>query len=286
LGLTVSDSDPYADYNNARAAMRETAKWIVSGAAALIIFVVGASTVSSLGSMSSGQWRFWAAIGAAVAGLALCWWPFTKAIAVLRPQLMTLRNFVHPSDETFRKVRDSVNNVLASQLPPAYPTLQVFSAYYETQRRAAFDPGSAVAADALARFKQARTIHGLGLQMCLTEYMACRFVELIRSIKRWPGPAIVAAFIAFAYFANPPKEAEGGKPIAHPQVLDIATTTANNEAFANAKVAEICYKTQAKMIALEDLVGNRISGVLAPRPGAPCERTRLILLADGRIEIP
>jgi len=54
-----------------------------------------------------------------------------------------------------------------------------FSAYYENTAKSGFDPGSAVAADALARFKQARTIHGLGLQIVFDGIYGVSLDELI-----------------------------------------------------------------------------------------------------------
>jgi len=282
----MGDSDPLADFKNARATMRETAKWIISGGGALIVLVVGASTVSSLGTMSWDRPRLWAALFSAALGFVLCWAPFTRAVTVLRPESIPLRNFAHPPDQKYRNVRDKVGDLLNGQLPMQYPSIEVFSDYVEALRISAFNQDQAIAAPALARFKQAKPLHDVCLQMCLTEYTGSNFDELIDSVKRRQGPVIIAAFIAFAYLANPPKDEETGKAIATPELLDIPSNAFNDAVFADAKVASGCFKPGAKMVAIEDLPGKRVSGVLAPRAGEVCERTRLTLMGDGRIAIP
>jgi hypothetical protein len=158
------------------------------------------------------DWRFCLAVGALTTALTLCWWPFSRAVAVLRPEAMSLRELAAATAGDLFEATSNIDALIREDLPDGL-TLRTFVSAYDTgvlrtQTRDAAKPEDAdrdvAALD--ASYQRIRAA-------CLTELVCIRFDKLKNAI-RWPGSLILLTFMVFAWAANPGKD--GAKVIDKP----------------------------------------------------------------------
>jgi hypothetical protein len=197
----ANDSNVSA-FESGRANLRETAKWMVSGIVGVAGLFVGASSVSQLGSMEIGC-RFWLAVISLVIALGLCWIPFSRAISVLRSEVLSLGIFKTSGEGEFATAGKNIELLIKRDIPNEL-TLNQFIEQYESLRKTAFknpnedDAQRDVAAldDNYQRIRQA----------CISELVGVRFDKLKDSIA-FPGSVILLTFLIFSWAANPAKDA-------------------------------------------------------------------------------
>lgn len=197
-----------------RANLRDTAKWMVSGIVGVAGLFVGASSVSQLGGMEIG-WRFCVAVVALVTALGLCWFPFAKAIAVLRSEVLSLRAFTdaQPGSDLATAAKN-IELLVKPDLPNGF-NLAEFVEKYDSLRKEAFDRAAPADAqrDVVAIDNKYQRIR----QACISELVGVQFDKLSNSL-RFPGSVILLAFLVFGWAANPAKDAPKlvDKPYAEP----------------------------------------------------------------------
>jgi hypothetical protein len=200
----MSDApDPTASFAAARANIRDTAKWVMGVVSAVVALMVGATAISQLGAMDTSNPRLWWAYEGLAIGAALSWFPFTRAIAVLKSELMTLREIMAAGKDKPLMVmaRDRAAKKLEGQLPIG--TLAEFHAHYEELRNLAlYNPDAAARAKAGAELAGLSAYQTVCAQTCVTEFVMLRFDSLIATLI-FPGVLILAAFATFAWAANP-----------------------------------------------------------------------------------
>ncbi|HEX5264844.1 MAG TPA: hypothetical protein VFW13_15035 [Phenylobacterium sp.] len=273
-------SEPVGNpFRDGRANLRETAKWMVSGAVGAATLIVGSSTISQLGGMEADTPRFWVAMLALILAASLCWFPFIFAINVLRSELYSLSQFTAATKGDFKAAIEDVSKILG-KLPEGV-FVRDFVAQYPALRSKAWSssPDTATRDKAVAdlenRFQMAR-------ELCISQLVEIRFSRLVNSI-RFPGALIVVLFLVFTWAANPPKDAIKiyDKPLAE------ALTPERMARLKDAKVAPGCYGQGAQLVAIGAPDAGPQTAILTPPPAnaAACPPRKVTLSADRILKV-
>jgi len=223
----MSDPDPAAPFAAARANIRDTAKWVMAATTGVTGLLVGSTAFSQLGAMDASNPRLWWAYWSLAIGAAMAWIVFTRAVAVLKSELMTLREIMAAGKDRPLMVmaRERAAQKLEGQLPIG--TLQEFQAHFEALRATALSsPARGDHAAAIAKAKAGAELTALAPyqaicgQTCVTEFVMLRFDSLIAALI-FPGVLALAAFLVFAWSANPgpPKPGPALAPVYQVRVL-------------------------------------------------------------------
>jgi hypothetical protein len=187
-------------FTEGRANLRETAKWMISGAVGAATLIVGSSTISQLGAMAM-DWRFAVAIVALIVAAGLCWVPFIRAVDVLRSEIFALNQFVEAKSGDLKEAADEVSKILGRQ--PEGGDMRAFIANYPALRSAAWRKAADDTAG-LAAVQDLDSRMRICLDACISQLVAIRFGRLVDAIK-FPGVVILLTFLLFTWAANPPK---------------------------------------------------------------------------------
>ena len=271
--MAEATGNPFRD---GRANLRETAKWMVSGALAAATLIIGSSTFSQLGSLDTGEFRFWLAIATLVLAAGLCWIPLRNAVDVLRSELHSLKAFESAKDGDLKDAFDQVVELMGTL--PEGVSLDGFVRGFDARRAQAetsdLDPATRErrVADLDAKFAQAREI-------CISQLVTIRFDRLMASL-RWPGAAILVLFLAFTWAANPAKDVV--KVFDRPYVEALSTDRiATLDAL---EVATACTGPGAQLISVgAPEAGPQIAVLTPPVPNPSKCRPRKVTLSAGRI---
>ena len=106
------------------------------------------------------------------------------------------------------------------------------------------------------------------MALALTAEMRVRFERLIRTMS-WTGPLIILCFLAFAWAANPGKEAA---PLAHPRPITIAFRPENAPEFALSGLPASCYTPSLNLMLLAENSEGGFSAVTVPSDKCPALR--------------
>jgi hypothetical protein len=270
--MADASADPF---RAGRANLRDTAKWLIAASAGAASLIVGSSTFSQLGAMDLRDHRLWVAVLAVIVAAGLCWIPFTRAIDVLRSDLVSLHKFASATSGDFKAATDDVSALLGTL--PEGCDLRAFAARFPQLRTDAWNAApdaaskAAAIADLDARFDTYR-------EACSSQLVAIRFQHLVAALWRY-GWAILLSFLVFAYAANPPKDALTltDKPILEPLGPErIGVLTA-------AGVKPACLPGAQLLVVATPDSGARIA-LLMPPPGGPADcAVRRVRLEGGRI---
>jgi len=272
--MTTTD-DPLSAFADARASLRDNAKWVLSGTGALVVIVVGGTTISQVGALVPGSCRFWLAVGSGLFGLLLCAVPFNLAVEVLASELVSMRQFVDAKwgarKIAFEKVSTLTDPYLAER------SVRKFVDAYEALLKQADDPDPTKSKAANDQIDVLKPTYDEIAQACMTQLVSVQFKRLINSL-RMPGVLILLSFLVFAWAANPPKETNTTLPAA------IVTLGVDADGAASLKAAgldPVCYAPAARVLELSQTPAGMISGVLLPpRDGmaAKCLPTRVTVI--------
>jgi hypothetical protein len=219
----MSDQDPAAAFAAARANIRDTAKWVMAATAGAVGLVIGSAAFSQLGAMDGSNPRLrWAyaalALGAAAAGFV-----FLQAVAVLKSELMTLREIMAAPEGLMAEARQRAAAKLDGQIPLG--TLARFHKHYEVLRQTTLSsPAAGDHPAALAKVRAAAELAALTpyqsfcSQTCVTEYVSLRFDRLMLALIG-PGAVAMIAFVVFAWAANPGPAKPGPPPVYQVRVV-------------------------------------------------------------------
>jgi hypothetical protein len=265
-------SEPFAA---GRANLRDTAKWMVSGIAGAATLIVGSSTISQLGALDPHGWRLWVALGTLIAAAGLCWVPFSRAVAVLRSELLTLEGFVGAPGGEFRKAADDVSSLMGASLEGM--SLRNFVLAYRTLRSKAWK-------DAKDQASAEKAVAGLDSQYlacreaCVSQLVAVRFDALVWALK-YLGSVILLFFLAFTWTANPPKDVKLlDKPYEAP------LTDEDGARLSAAGVPAACYAPGARLVAVAaPPAGPQTAVLIPPRPGIQGCAVRTVTVSRGRV---
>ena len=247
--------------------LRDTAKWIVSGIAVATAGVIAGASLSSLGALAPGE-RLAAAIATAVVGYLCLGYLFAAALAVIVPRDHTLREIAENRGLP-RGWKQKIEEKLLP-LPGGFATLLAFCDYADTDNKR--DGNGAPLGEAALR------IFNLLLRQVRATAKAAEHELQFRRLKHRTfivTPFIAAAFIAYSWAANPPKEQD--VPIVEKA---ISVDAADQPLLQKIYAAPACHTSPLHVIVL----GEWPSGVqdVVTVPSASCPPVRL-RLDHGRI---
>jgi hypothetical protein len=275
----MPDTTSVSSFANSRANLRETAKWVTTSTAAIVVLVVGGSSFSQLGSLDLGP-RLLVAIASIALGSFLCWFPFRTALAVISSNVISLERIAN--DAAFATSRGRVNGYLAHRYPPQLNSLEALYADYEAQHAIARDR-TRPKADRLAAYKRLDRLRPYvveAMDIFNTDLVRTRFDELIQALKKFLVP-VLACFLLFAWSANPGKDLE--KPLKTPYQTQIARDPRTHAMFTTAKLAPQCFDGTVSLIALDERPGRRIGAVAVPTgPSSECNPVRVTLISPWK----
>lgn len=275
----AGDTEP-SSFRAGIANLRETAKWMVSGALGAVTLIAGSSTFSQLGALDLWSFRFWVAWIGLVAAIGLCWIPFWFAVAVLHSQLISLRSFMVAERGELKRAVTRVEQQVGATMP-GNKTLRAFYQGYEAARSQAWKATRNAAArekavgELDAAFATAR-------EACMSSLVEVRFRRLVFVIQ-FPGVVILAAFLAFTWAANPPKDA---KLVDHPYVEPM--TAAQLASLRALNVPAACYASGAQLVAVATTDGGPQTAVLVPPPAtrpSDCTAKKLTLSGGDIVKV-
>ena len=279
-------SNQRLNLSNARAGIRETAKWVVVASAGVATLVIGGSSFSSLGSIDWG-WRLALAVGSALVGATLCWKPFSAAVDVLTIRIHALDDIV--TDPSFSTVVNKVNPILRKQNPPGMKTVQEVIAaynrartvYYHTMTRTDNTATERAKTALQGKMKRADEV----MELCSTEQLVETFDALMRCLKTF-GPVIIVAFLCFAWAANPAKEA--GTDLPKPLPTPIAWSTEDEAVLVAAGFPKGCLRQHhPQLVAVAQKAALRTSAIaISEITDGTCPPVRIDITSAGRLEVP
>jgi hypothetical protein len=267
---------PNATFTAGRANLRETAKWMVSGSLAGATLIIGSSTFSQLGSLEG--WRLGLALVTLLAAVALCWAPFSRAVEVLRSDLLNLEDFAKadaPAD-----LRAALAKVDAHEQPlPEAISLAAFALTFDAICDAA-EAAAGTPRDKKAMVDALIQRRGTYVQECASQLVVDRFDALRASIA-FPGALIACLFVIFTFVANPPKPDMMDKPYLVP------VTTALAAQLETWGVASPCAGPDSQLLVTAELDHAPREALLIPAAadGGRCAVRKLKLAPDRILEI-
>jgi hypothetical protein len=264
----MADADEAKPFADARANLRDTAKWVIASAAGVLAVVIGGSSFSGIGSLELGV-RLGAAIAAAVLGVGLASLIFGRAIDVIASGLISIYELA--GDDRYAVARDRINAHLSSQFPPSINSLRKLALSHRRLMRQRNSSNKRTRAAAERDLDQLQPYVSHATQLCLTEDVRVRFDRLTGLLKV-SGPFALLSFVVFAWSANPPKDPE--KPVKPPVEMSLTEDADNRRALQDAKVPEACFKTGVRVLVLAERPG-RVGGILVPMDKCPPLRVQV-----------
>ncbi len=278
-----SDDDLLKPFADARASLRDNAKWVLSGAGAVVFLVLGGATISRLGSLEPDGWRLKAAVVFGLLGLGLCAIPLHFAIRLLKPEVISLQGMVAAADGASKQAVDKVDALLGSQLDGG--SVRAFVREYyglraiaEAARDDDDEAKRAAVKAANDKLDEMQSDFAQVAQTCMTELVGIQFDELMNAV-RWPAPAILVFLLVFAWAANPSSDPD--KPLAAPLVRQIRPDAPAITWLKTTGLDPRCFTPLARVILLAEEPGGRVAGLLvSPGPGIECAPTRVVVVDD------
>jgi hypothetical protein len=275
----MANDDGLKSFADARAALRDNAKWVLSGTGAVLALVVGGATISQFGSLSPSDWRFWLAVAAGLAGLFCCGFPFRRAITLLTIDLVTMNDFLAakegPKYLAYQEIEKRMGWTLTQKsvagLIREYNAQVDIVINGERQKQVN---------DASARIAELQPKYDELSQALATEFVHLQFKELMNDLGT-PGVAILLLFMVFAWAVNPPKADHTlvAKPFAitiqpDPDSLDLVRPAASDPR---------CYTPTVRVVVFASGPGGAEDAVLvSPPSGGVCPPLRVSLI-DGQL---
>jgi len=264
----MANDDLAKPFRETRASYADTAKWIMSGLAAVVALAVGGTTISQIGGLALSDWRLHVGLLALVVAVASCWIPFSRGVDVMASAASTvsLRDFAGATSGQIATARERADALLAGQLPEK--DILAFVGETERLRAIALSPSETEAhrAAAAGAIVSRADLHTVTAQTCMNVLMTLRFEALRRSIA-FPGALILALFLVFAWAMTGPKGDE--KPLAAPREADLAPDRNSVIALETAKIDPSCFSPVAHVIEYSTLDGGRYGSLLVSPIGPP-----------------
>jgi hypothetical protein len=140
-------------------------------------------------------------VGSLALGAALSAVPIVNAVKVLKSELAGLHTMVTSTDMDTKEAVKEAQRLLKNQLPES--TLLAFSTAVEGYRKVSMGPAGGAQKAAVAELKNRAGLISVARNTCMTQLLMIRFNRLMWSLA-FPGFLVLAAFVTFAWAANPP----------------------------------------------------------------------------------
>lgn len=270
----MSDADPNKVFVDARASLKDTAKWIVTIVGATIVLVIGGGLVARIADL---DWmpRLIAAASLLVLTMA-CLIPLRAAIDIVAAKLTSFDEIA--TSDLYLPTRKTVNSWMSKYISSRVGTVEALHAEYLKQSHVANNP----AAKDDEKIKAERLLAALQprvrqiIELSNTEFLRRKFDALVRSTKR---VLLVILGSLFAFLIAIHRDDRAEKQLAQPILLQIPWNANVEAAMKKAGLDEKCYvPTRPSLLQLSEKSGLR-AGVLAiPKDlGAGCPAVRVIV---------
>jgi flagellar motor protein MotB len=182
-------------------AVRNIAKWVVGGVAALAGGVIAGASLTSMGALSWG-WRLQLAAGALAAGLCLLGYLMWFALEVITPHSYSMVGIAKGKDIKRRRLK-TIEEKVKGIFPEGIRTTQGFTETGMRLGREAEKPGAS--SEVVQKAEEYRNKRELVRTSIIYENQLLLFSEL-RLRVFVIAPLIAFCFGVFAWAANPPKD--------------------------------------------------------------------------------
>ncbi len=274
----MPDANPNRAYLNARANLKDTAKWIVTVFGATIVLVIGGGVIAKIADL---DWIHTSvAAGSLLVLMIACLIPLRAAIDIVAAKLVSIETIAQSED--YAATRAFVNPWLNYRPPIA----TVENLYTESRRQTqiANDPTSTPvdqqkanqALDALQpRIREV-------IEISNTEFRRLKFESLVRVTK---CVLFVIVPTLFVFLVSTHRDDQMEKPLAKPIPIRIAWSADTDSALKKAGLDEKCYApSRPQLLQLSEKSGMRAGVLVVPRNlGPECPAVRIIVTNNNEV---
>jgi hypothetical protein len=280
----VADADPNKHYVDARASLRDTAKWIVTILGATVVLVIGGGLIARIADL---DWEPRLITAGCLLILAFaCLLPLKAAIDIVASKLTPLEKMALAPD--FTAARQIVNAVLAGSYPLDIDSVGKLHEKYREQISIANDslatPEERDAAIALLGKLQPyiREV----IEVTNTEYLRLKFDSMLRTTI-YALPAVGVALFVFLISSH--KDDGMERSLTKPALLPIPWSAEIEEQLKKAGMPASCYlKDPPRLLQISEKSGLRAGVLVIPHDlsdGCPAVRVMVtnankVYLAD------
>lgn len=270
----MPDADPNKTYVDARASIKDTAKWIVTIVGATIVLVIGGGLVAKIADL---DWIPRLAAAGSLSFLTIvCLIPLRAAIGIVAAKLAPFE-WIATSQE-YAQTRSNVDYWMRDYYAPPIGTVRDLYDEYVRQAHIAND-SNAVQQD---RDRARRAISELQprvreiIELSNTEFLRLKFDWMVWTTT-FTLPFIGASLFAFLVLSHRDDQTE--KQLAKPILLQIPWSANVEAAMKKAGLDEKCYaSTRPKLLQLSEKSGLRAGVLVIPQDlSAGCPAVRVIV---------
>lgn len=276
----MTDTDPNKQYVDARASLRDTAKWIVTILGAVVVLVVGGGLIAKIADL---DWEPRLATAGSLLVLALmCLIPLKAAIDIVAARLTSLREMALSPD--FAAARQIVDGWLDGHYPPDIGSVEKLYTEHHNQAAIANDPNrpknardaaSAVLVELQPRIREV-------IEVTNTENLRLKFESLLRTtLCTLP----VVGIALFVFLISSHKDDATEKPLAKPVLLQLAWNVEIESELKKAGLPAKCYlKDAPRMLQISEKSGLRAGVLIIPHDlSSECPAVRVVVTSTNKV---
>jgi hypothetical protein len=276
----VPDADPNQAVIDARANLKDTAKWIVTILGATIVLVIGGGLIGKIADLDWPQ-RALAALSL-LAVAALCLPPLQAAAEIVASRLTSFRYMV--DEREFARTRVVVNNWLRDEYPPELHSVQNLYDQYMQRVRIVNDGNrpQAVRDQAQAELDELQPYVNETVELLSTEFLRLKFDRLVHRTM-YVLPFMAAALFGFLVFIHTDDQTE--KQLARPMFLQIPWSADVETALKEAGLEQKCYAPdRPQLLQVSEKSGLRAGVLVIPKDlGPACPVVRVIVTDTDQV---
>jgi hypothetical protein len=276
----VTDTDPNKQYVDARASLRDTAKWMVTILGATVVLVIGGGLIAKIADL---DWEPRLVTACSLLVLALmCLIPLKAAIDIVAAKLTPLRDMALLPD--FAPTREIVNGWLQGHYPPAIGSVEQLYNEYRNQASIANDPGrpqqerdaaTAVLGELQPRIREV-------IEVTNTENLRLKFDSLLRTTLRTLPVVGIALFV---FLISSHKDDATEKPLVKPVLLQIPWSADIESQLKKAGLPAKCYlKDPPQLLHISEKSGLRAGVLVIPHDlSSECPAVRVVVTNTNKV---
>jgi hypothetical protein len=276
----VTDTDPNKQYIDARASLRDTAKWIVTILGATVVLVIGGGLIAKIADL---DWEPRLVTAGCLLVLALmCMMPLKAAIDIVAAKLTPLGEMALSPD--FTAARKIVNQWLEGHYPPAIDSVEKLYKEYRDQASIANDPArsqpdrdaaSAVLGELQPRIREV-------IEVTNTENLRLKFDSLLRTALR---SLPVVGIALFVFLISSHKDDATEKSLSKPVLLQIAWSAEIESELKKAGLPANCYlKDPPRLLQVSEKSGLRAGVLVIPHDlSDACPAVRVVVTSASKV---
>ncbi len=274
----MADADPNKKYEDQRAALRDTAKWIVTILGATVVLVIGGGLVAKITDLDATQ-RFNAGL-CLVALVVLCLIPLFCAIGIVSAPTAPLEDLA--KKWRYCGSRRAVNKLFHIYYDARFTSVEALYEEYERQAKRAGEGNKDEKEDAAGRLEKLQPWIRQASEATNTEYLRRKFRTMVVTTALIL-PLIGVALFGFLNYLHTDTATE--KPLAKPVLMNAPAGADIAAGLKQAGVADTC-AAGAKLVQLTELSGLRAGVLIVPQDLGPnCPAVRAVIGNTGQLTI-